>query len=433
MAAHRPMTAAEKYYTFLDHRWRVNVLISADLDVCFDPAVVRDRWLEFRARRVLARAVPTVDLTLVDLGPDVAQHGDLFRAVEMPSSEWDGVLDEEAEAPYDLDLPMRLRYLTSPAEGRSRVLIVGHHSMLDGRIGLAEMQAFVRFLDGQDVAEQHELSVPAAPATGHAWQQDARARLALLRAMRNRSLELGTPGPDDWPAEDVERIPRLRQALLESEDVAPVIAEGRRHGVSVFSVVAAAWLATVARHLGMGSTATDPVLQLAVPADTSTPSTDPSRPTAMSVPVITRSFRVPNVADAPRLWELAGEILREVREGLERGEGDLFFQLTRAEAVEDLTEGAALVGAGLAASPPCVLVSNMGVIDPGTDPEWLHHVQGQLATTPNQMVFAAILSYRGRLVQTISTDTGRIPQERAAEMTDSYLELLRALGRGTRP
>ena len=428
MAAHRPMTVAEKYYTFLDHCWRINVLISADLDICLDPAFVLDRWRAFRNRRVLTRAVPTEELTLVDLGQDVAQHGDLFRAVELPTGEWDRVLDEEAARPYELALPMRLRYVTSTAEGRSRVLIVGHHSMIDGRIGLDELQAFVRFLDGQDVPEQQELSQPAPPASDHPWQQNARARVELLRSIRSRNLALGEPGPADWPATDVERRPRLRQVVLEPEQAARLLAVGRSHGSSAFSTVAAGWLATVARHLcGAGPDTAPPTLQLTVPADASAPSDSPSRPTAMAVPVLARLFQVP----ADDVWGLASEILDTVREALQRGEGDLFFQLTRVAGIDDLAEGAALVGAGIAGGPPCVVVSNMGVVDPGSDPEWVHHVQGQLAAAPNQMVFAATLSYRGRFVHTISTDTGRIPAEQATEMTESYLALIRELAAAT--
>lgn len=434
MAAHRPMTPAEKYYTFLDQFSRINVMISADLDICIDPDVVLERWREFRTLRVLTRAVPTEDLTLVDLGPDVTLHGDLFRTVDVPADQWDLAFDEEAATPYDLGLPMRLRYLTSTAEGRSRVFIVGHHSMLDGRIGLAEVQAFVRFLDGQDVPEQQELSVPAPPSSGHAWQQDARSRMELLRAIRDRNVELGAPQPAVWPlagsdaaaaagGSGVMATPRLRQVLLDPDVAAGILARGRAHGSSAFSTVAAAWLATVAQHVCDAAADEPPTVQLTVPADASAPSEDPSRPAAMSVPVVSRPFRV----DGSDVWGLAREVLGTIREALERGEGDLFFQLTRVGAVDDLADGAALVEAAIAAAPPCVVVSNMGVIDPGTDPEWLHHLQGQLSAAPNQMVFTATLSYRGRFVHTIHTDSARIPDALAARMTDSYLALITEL------
>ncbi|TQK69430.1 MULTISPECIES: phthiocerol/phthiodiolone dimycocerosyl transferase family protein [unclassified Nocardioides] len=414
MGVHRPMTTAEKYYTFLDHQWPSNVMISADLARCFEPAAVAAVWDTFRERRILGRAVATEDLTLADPGVRPGH----FTARDLPVAAWDAVFDEEATVRHELGLAPRLLYLRSPAEGRSRLILLGHHALLDGRIGLGEVQWLVRLLDGQDVPEQQELSSPP-PVAGptYPWQQDRTAMLDLLRSIRARNVELGAPGPEWWPETSVPCRPRLRQLVLDAEPAAELLATGRRHGSSVFATVAAAWMGIVARELCGADRAT---VQLAVPADLSTPSPTPNAPTAMSVAVVSRPFRV----DAAEPWGLAGEMVATVREALARGEGELFFQLTRTEKVSDLDTGRDLVAAALSAGPPCLVVSNMGVIDPGTDPEWLTFVQGQLAPAPNQVVFVATLSYRGRLIHTIATDDNRIGEERTARLVDSYLAFL---------
>lgn len=414
MGVHRPMTTAEKYYTFLDHQWPSNVMISADLARCFDDETVAGVWDEFRARRILGRAVATEDLTIAD--PGVAPGHITTR--ELPTDAWDTVFDEEATVRHELGLAPRLLHLRSPAEGRSRLILLGHHALLDGRIGLGEVQWLVRLLDGQDIPEQQELSTPAPPPEAtHPWQQDRNALFDLLRTIRTRNLELGPAGPAWWPETTIASRPRLQQLVLEPDAAAAVLATGRKHSSSVFSTVAAAWLGIVARELCEDDHAT---VQLAVPADVSTPSPTPDAPTAMAVAVLSRPFRV----DAADPWGLAGEIVATIREALARGEGDLFFQLTRTEKVDDLATGRDLVASMLSAAPPCLVVSNMGVIDPGTDPEWLTFVQGQLAPAPNQVVFVATLSYRGRLIHTIATDDNRIDEGRRARLVDSYSAFL---------
>lgn len=421
MGAHRPMTVAEKYYTLLDQCWPANVLISADLDRCFAPEFVGQRWQEFRARRVLARTVAREDLTIADAGTD----GEFFTTRELAPELWDSVFDEEAAVRYDLGTPLRLRYLTSTTQGRSRVLFVGHHSFFDGRIGISEIQAFVRFLDGQDIPEQQELSAVPPAGEQHPWQQDRRQLIDLLRELKARTADVGQPGPAWWPDASGERRSRLQQIVFDPERASSLVKAGKVHGSGAFSTVGAAWLVSVARHLcDADPTAT---LQLAVPADVSLPAGDPGRPPSMAVAVLGRPYRV----DVDNVWGLATEVASTIREALGRGEADLFFHLTRVEHVEDLVAGKALVAAALAAGPPCVVVSNMGVVDPGTDPEWLRFVSGQLPSAPNQVVFAATLSYRGQLVHNISTDDNRLPPEQLATLIDGYLDLVRTMSAGS--
>ena len=58
-SASRPMTTAEKYYTFLDLAWPTNPILSAEVAVCPPAEQVRARWSEFCARRIYPRLMPT--------------------------------------------------------------------------------------------------------------------------------------------------------------------------------------------------------------------------------------------------------------------------------------------------------------------------------------------------------------------------------------
>ncbi|UUW90055.1 phthiocerol/phthiodiolone dimycocerosyl transferase family protein [Pimelobacter simplex] len=414
MGAHRPMTVAEKYYTFLDQAWPSTSMISADLDRCFDPDDVRRTWDAFRARRVLARSAATEDLTIADVGLD---H-DVFRSDELPVSAWDRVFEEEGDTACPLGVPLRCHYVTSPGEGRSRVIFNGHHSVIDGRIGITELQWFVRMLDGQDVPEQQQLSEPPAPATTHPWQQSRAAMIDLLREIKTRNAAFGPPGPADWPDATVPRRSWLRHVEMGPETSARIVADGRAHGANPFANVVSALLTSTAHVLAGGDT----TLQLAAPADLGAPPSDPALAQAMAIAVLSRPFRV-EVADR---WALAAEVKAGIVEALGRGEGDLFFHLTRLDAVSELAVGRDRIAAALAAGPPCVVVSNMGVVDAGTDPEWLRSLHGQLVAAPNQVVFLALTFYKGRLMHTFATDDNRVAPEQREALVAEYLALVGA-------
>jgi hypothetical protein len=406
------MTVAEKYYTFLDQAWPSTAMISADLDRCFDPDEVHRAWQEFRARRVLARSAATADLTIADVGLDQ----EVFRADVLPTAEWDRAFEEEGDTPCDLGVPLRCHYLASPDEGRSRVILNGHHAVIDGRIGITELQWFVRLLDGQDVPEQQLLSDPPVPARRHAWQESRTAMIDLLRELKTRNAAYGAPQPADWPDSSVPRRSWLRQVEIGPETSARVVAEGRAHGANPFANVVSALLASTARVLCGG----DATLQLAAPADLGTPPSDPNQAPAMAIAVLAHPFEVA-VDDR---WPLAGQVKAAVVDALARGEGDLFFHLARLENVTDLATGRDRVAAALSAGPPSVVISNMGIVDAGSDPEWLRSLHGQLVAAPNQVVFLALTSYRGRLMHTFATDDNRLAPDQREALVGEYLALI---------
>ena len=46
-------------------------------------------------------------------------------------------------------------------------------------------------------------------------------------------------------------------------------------------------------------------------------------------------------------------------------------------------------------------------------------IAGTLAPTPNQVVFSALLGYRGQLVEVVSTDHARLPADRDRRLSES--------------
>src|SRR4051812_48354761 len=119
----RPLSGPERYYAYLDHVAPMNLLLMAELDRALPLDEVAKRWSQFVRLRSLPRLRVMADLTLVDGG---AQDVD-FRGVQTASHNWHAEMADESRVPFGFDRPMRLLYLTSPDEQRSRLVFVVHH------------------------------------------------------------------------------------------------------------------------------------------------------------------------------------------------------------------------------------------------------------------------------------------------------------------
>lgn len=409
----RPMTVPEKYYAFLDLVWPTNPILSARLSVCPPVEQVEARWREFSARRVYTRLMPTSDLRIVDAGTSRLD----FAARELPSEQWAAEVAREADQPLALERVVGLRYLASPDEGQSLIYLIGHHAIADGRGGLTELQAFLRFLDGRDVADQDLLSQPSATSASYPWQADRRALLDVLRELSARNRELGPPLPADWPEATNDRVSRLTPITWSPEVSDTVLGRAREEKVRVFSSMASAWIHEVARTV---CGADEGVMQLNVPVDRSVPSDDPRRPTTMAVGVLGHRYRF----RPDDQWALARDVAATVQSALERGEGELFFHLARLEAIEDLDAGASSVGDAIRAAAPAVSVTNMGLLDASEDPPWVVAMWGNLAPTPNQVISFSTVGYRGKLCSTLWTDDLRVSPDQAAALTAGFADRL---------
>ena len=411
--ASRPMTTAEKYYAFLDRTWPTHPMMAADLDRCFPVEWVEDRWRAFCARRIYTRLMPTGDLTIVDGG--TARFD--FSGKVTPTDRWPDEVVREADTARQLERVIGCLYLASPSEGVSRLVVGGHHSVLDGRGGVEELQRFVRFLDGQDVQTQDQISLTPSSGSRFAWETDRSVLLDVLGKMRARNEELGELHPLDWPVGDSTRRSRLAEVPFDTHESSALVTRARAEGARPFATVAGACLLAVARAVSAVERGT---FQLNVPADRGARATGRDVPPAMNVGVVSRRYTVA-VDDR---WELVREIASTVRAALEHGEAELFFFLSRLENVKDLSSGVDRVARAIVAAPPAVSVTNVGVFDHESDPAWLRRLWTYLAPTPNQVISYSCLSYRGRVSSTLWTDDLRVTPGRAESLVDEYRGLL---------
>jgi hypothetical protein len=411
------MTPAEKYYAFLDFVSPMNLMLVAELDRCLPIDQVEATWTKFTALRSLTRIRVHADLTLADGGSAETD----FDGKELPVDQWNAQLSHESLRPFGLDRPMRCRYVTSPDEGRARLVLIAHHSVVDGRVGIADLQNFIRALDGQDIPPQNSLSIAHPSPKSFPWQADRKELVSMLRGITARNDEAGPLEPTVWDHPDAPRRPRFFSLTLEGAEAAGLLAGAKANQARAYPAIAAGWLVTVAKRMCEGTT---PTVQLATPVDLAVPSDDPDRATSPVVSVISTRHQVS--PEAP--WELARGVMTKVTAAMDRGEGELFFHLNRAKNIQDLDAGARLVSHALASAPPALSVTNLGIVDPGSDPEWLHSMCGYIPATPNQMVFVSGLGYRGRLVHSVSTDDSQVGPEAAGGMVTEYCDVVRGMG-----
>lgn len=404
------MTTAEKYYTFLHESWPTNVWFAADLDRVFPPDYVAEKWRTFSAARVLTRLMPTPDLTIVDAGLAKVD----FDSREIPEDEIDAELVREASLSHGTEKVVHCRYWPLPEQGRSRVCLIAHHAILDGRAGFEELQQFVRHLAGDEVEPEQELSVPGPPAHGpYPWQTDRKELVSLLRTLGDQNRALGRPLPDPWPASTLERRPRFTTLVQDGGTMAALGAAAAAHGARPFPALGASGLLAVARTV---AGVEDGTFHLNVSVDLADGRGHPGQPTAMNVGVVTLRHAV----HADRPWDLALEVTGSLRTALKRGEGELFFHLARVAPIQDLEQGRDLVASAINAAPPAVSVTHIGTIPADKDPEWLIGLSANQTPTPNQVMQAVALEYRGHLVHSVATDDLRVPADMARALVGEY-------------
>lgn len=411
------MTTAEKYYTFLDESWPTNVTFVAELDRAFPADFVEDRWRAFSAQRVFTRSMPTHDLTIVDGGMSRLD----FQAREVAAEELDEELARESLIGHGTEKVVHCRYWTVPGLDRSRVAFIAHHAIADGRGGIAELQHFLRFLGGDDLHPQDHLSRPAGPdATRYPWQSDRKELLALLRDLGDRNRELGPLDPEAWPAATLARQPRFASLVQPVGTTQRLTEAAARADARMFPAMAAAAMVCVARHVANRPSAT---LQLNVAVDLAHERSHGDSPPAMNVGVVSQRQRVR--ADEP--WSLARDITAALRTSLRRGEGELLFHLSRVDKAPDLAAGKALLAAAIEAAPPAASVTHIGTLEAEGDPAWVTALWANQAPTPNQIIQAVAVEYRGRLIHSVTTDDLRVPADDAAALLEDYGRMIESM------
>ena len=408
----RELGASEVYYEVVDRLWPMNALCAMELDEPIGLDRVDRAWT------ALAAQVPVVGARIERTDGRTA-HFDFGAQVPVPPpTRYDDLptaLATESTIRFDLAAGPLVR--CAVVGDGTAVLVVAHHTLLDGR-GLAQLAfVFAGVLADETAPIDHPLTggtVALEPyvAPAHSWTGRRTEMLALARQVRDEDGFVGKAAPPPWhdPAPEAERAPGFITFGLTAEESRRVLDWSRSIGATVQGALSAAFLDTLAElapgaeRVGL-STIVDLRAHCEPPADTFI---------GQAAALMEASY--PLGGDPA---EAARSVSASVRQRFDRGEAELFLALS---GVDRLSVGEAsdkTVHRWISGATPSATISNLGLLS-GTAPDSLTQVTFALAPTPNQAIFVAASTYRGRMSFSVSFDRNRL-----SVAPEAFVELYR--------
>lgn len=406
----RPLDPTEVYYEVVDRLWPMNSIGFIEVEGSYDRAQVEAAWA------TIVEQVPIVGSRVVRTGPreahldfDARLPGSVCEFTDEPT-----MLADLASCRLPLDGPLA-RCAVSFGDGGATLAIAISHAVLDGRPLVQLLMLLARVLvDGADPAG-HPLTAPTEPVgrfllPERDWNLKRREMLTTAREIRAESGFAGNGAVPDWYRRDIDGERALVCTLfdLEPDEVKGLIGWSKASGATVHGALSAALLKTIAR-LTPGptrfplSTAVDLRVRAAEPA---------VDVVGQSAAVIASSFDVTLDTAA-----LACQVSTDIARRVERGEPELFFALSGVERqpIGEATDRVVLEW--MKAATPAVNLSNLGVVT-GDAPESARRLGAILAPTPNQVLFIATTTFRGRVTAALCFDRNRLAIE-PSEFTDT--------------
>lgn len=400
----RPLDPTEVYYEVVDRMWPMNALGLIELEGDYDVEQVEAAWA------TITEQVPVVGARVVRDGPRAA-HFDFSARVPGPVTPYDDeatMLAEVSDQRIHLDGPL-VRCATSPAtDGGTALAVSAHHVALDGRPMAQLLFLLARVLvDGDDIAD-HPLTAPTEPLGRYTlperdWSNRRSEMLTTAREIRDEKGYVGNGDVPEWYGRALDRDRDLAYTIfdLTPEESRALIAWSKSNGATVHGAVTAVVLRTIARLApGMKRVPLSTTVDLRVRA--AAPAVDV---VGQSAAVVSASFDA-----TAEVGALAREATADIRRRVDRGEPELFFALS---GVEKLPVGEAtdkVVRRWMEAATPAANLSNLGVVT-GEAPASVRRVCVTLAPTPNQVLFVATTTFRGRVTFISSFDRNRLSIE----------------------
>lgn len=400
----RSLDPSEIYYEVVDRSWSMNSLGYVELAESYDIDRITAAWAELSDR------IPVMRARLERTGPRDARFvfdTDLPPGPVRPRDSLPAALAAESEDRFD---PGEPQVRCSVVEGADSTVIVlcAHHVALDGR-PLAQLTLLLARLlvDGEPVGD-HPLTAPTDPL-GHFtlperdWGTRRAEMLTLAREIRQEEDYVGHGEPPPWHDASLDRDRDTCFTVLDltTEESRQLMGWAKGNGATVHGAITVGILHAVARLA--------PELTR-IPFSTTVDLRARSAPGAgdhvgQAAAVVMSAFDVTQDAAA-----LARQASADVRRRVERGEAEMFFALS---GVEKLPVGEAsdqVVRRWMEAATPTVNLSNVGMVT-GEAPATVRRLGMALAPTPNQVVFVAATTFRGRANFTVAVDRNRLDIE----------------------
>lgn len=410
-SAARTLDAGEKFFWMLDQVSCMNFVVFAELECQLPPATLQAALGELQRRHPLLNC----GIRVRDAG-----HVAFYRTEPTPirlsvqpvaADSWQEPLQAQLAQPFAAEEhPLaRALYLPRSDAPGSIVGLVYHHAIADGRSGTALLREWLQqALTGVGSAEpahaepppMHELFPPQFD-----WQRHPDKAAAIYGDMKLDIKRYGKPADLPWLQQQHSgRQPRFCRIELSPQQTSALLQQCRAHDTTLHGALGAAQLLAKRTLLADDGAQT---LTLSHPAD--------MRPyLAQSVPddglglyitMLSSSYQVAGDSD---FWQLAQQVVGDIRKQLQRGDGHLLYTLLRTQQVPPDAAGLAGFGQQMLASPKGSMISNIGrVADVGTDLP-VSSISFALCPMPYQALFTAASSYGGKLILNINYDAAKL-------------------------
>lgn len=396
----RPLDPTEVYYELVDRLWPMNALGYLEVEGTYDDAEVAAAWA-----RVID-GVPVVGARVVRSGPReaVLDSGAHLAAPVTPYADLWTMLSAVGDARIPLQGPL-VRCATSPGTvGGTAFAVTAHHVALDGRPMAQLLLLLARVLEGGDISG-HPLTRPTEPLGSYTlperdWTGRRREMLETAREIRDEEAYVGNGAVPDWYAKNLDAPRDLAFTVFELDETESrnLVAWSKAQGATVHGALTAAMVRAIAGVApGMTRVPLSTTVDLRVRA--AAPAVDV---VGQSAAVVSASF---DALQAP--GALAREATADIRRRVDRGEPELFFALSGVERLPVGEAADKVVRGWMESAVPAANLSNLGVVD-GDVPDGARRVCVSLAPTPNQVLFVAATTFRGRVTVISSFDRNRI-------------------------
>ena len=429
-APNRRLDLAEAFFWFLDHTSPMNFMVIAEGRGPLDDAALRAALTRAQREHPLLRATiamnPEQRLIWV---PTDAPMDYLVRAVE---SDWQTPLAEALIQPFPLsDAPLVRVIRLNQTDGRWVVALIFHHSAGDGRSGcrlLAEILANTANPDR-----------PATPHPGypplHTLYPPVYADAEVIQNFKaQRKIELQRYGAfEELPGFNRRapvRQPHLQTLRLEPEPLERLTQRCRAAGATVHGAISAAQLLAV---YGAFGDAAPHTLGLTTPADLRGYLREPldADSPLLCATMVTSVYRI---APDTEFWALAREISGDLKRQMQRGDGNLFFELFPPLAEFPATpEGIAGFARMMENAPQVSMSSNVGRLAPlpAATPFQVEALSFALSPMFSHVLFNAVSTFNGRMTLNINFDAARLPLEQARSIITDLAATLARVAAGS--
>jgi hypothetical protein len=400
----RQLDPAERYFWLLDRLACATVGAIAELDRVLTRGELETALATVQRWHPLLRA----RIEVVDGQPLLVE-----AAGPIPLSMCDGVsagwtIDLAAllDQPFPEDGEPMVRLLSTPLGAeRSAVALLVHHALVDGRGAAAALQQVLRTAECGASAERSAMVISPPPPLHDRFPPERRTARAVRDVLSEvRAERAGLPGPDGYPFHS-RHVPTRRTRLhtIVVDPVDQLVSAARSAKATVHGLVAAAALQSAAALIADGRQLT---LTVASPTDLRVAAEDAS---SDEVTMATGLLCTPYTMDAD-VPELARRISVQTHRELARGEGYLFYRLARPGSFAATESGLDQFASWLGAAVPNIGVSNVGIVESGSDPAWMRSLRLALSPSANQLAFVALTTYRDRLSILVTTDEDKLPR-----------------------